>query len=653
MRGSEPPPIRREPDPFGPLEEGEEDFDLSLDDYEGDRGLLRVVGVVVALGVLLAILILPPISLLDRGSDPTGGGISTRARDELPPLPEGLSARSQLYDIEVDDSLAGPATLTVRLNEEVAEGEHLGFYSNEGGEWRRLGAVSVIDGGSAAQGQVEAVPANIAVLARTVFARGLALIVEAGETPDPAAISAAGVVAVLGGHPGINEAGEPVITVETGALDAALGASGEARVYLGITADSILAEEAVDRILATPSLVDGHVEALLAAAAGAGAEGLLIDYGALDPGRRGPFTSFVTRMSVGAQENGLGLVVAVPTPLGADFGAYDWAALAEASDGLWLRAPLDAAAYYDQLETALAAQQDTELDFSRVSLIVDRRSWERSADGLRPLTLQQALALASTLRGRADGAIEPGQAISITGVNIDRDAGNTGLHWDDRARAVSFVYAGRGGPRTTWIENRFSTAFRLDLARRYDLGGLAVDGAAPNTGLPDVWATLVGFVEHGALTLELPYGPYLQPRWTVSDGLVEGSGERGVIVWRAPERVGAYDITLIVSDGTVFVGRQVVLRVSEKVVEPPAEEAAADSAAEGSADGASTDGAAADGDSGDGAEASEAASDDSAAAADEGGSDDEATPEPTEEPTSEPTPEPSATPSTPPGPAGN
>ena len=647
MRNSEPPPIRRDSDPFRPIEE-DEDFELSLEDYERDRGLLRVVGVVVALGVLIAVLILPPISLLERGSDPSGG-ISTRARDDLPALPDGLTARSELYDIQVDDSIAGPATLTVRLSGDVEEGEHLGFYTNESGEWRRLGAVSVIDGGGAAQGQVEAVPGNIAVLARTAFARQFGLIVEAGEAPDPAAASAASVVAVLAGHPGENEAGEPVISVESGGLDAALATAGDARVYLAISADSVLAEEAIDRILATPSLVDGHVGVLLTAAEGAGAEGLLIDYGLLDPARRGPFGSFVARLNAAAQTAGLGLIIAVPTPVGADFGAYDWAALAETSDGLWLRAPRNAAAYYDQLETALAAQQDAELDFSRVSLVLDRRSWERSADGLRPLTLQQSLALASALRGRADGAIEPGDAISVTGVNIDRDAGNTGLHWDDRARAVSFAYAGRGGPRTVWVENRFSTAFRLDLARRFNLGGITVAGAAPEAGLPDLWETIIGYVEDGALTLELPYGPYLEPQWTVSDGLVEGSGDRGVIVWRAPEREGAYDVTLVVSDGTIFVGQQLVLRVS---VEPPeaASTAGSDEGATGdggaATDDAATDGAAADDGSG-------AAEGDSADSSDGAAEDSEATPEPISEPTPEPTPEPTATPSSPPGPAGN
>ena len=47
---------------------------------------------------------------------------------------------------------------------------------------------------------------------------------------------------------------------------------------------------------------------------------------------------------------------------------------------------------------------------------------------------------------------------------------NEGADFD--VLAVMFVYAGRSGSQTIWIENRFSAAFRLDLARRYALGGV-------------------------------------------------------------------------------------------------------------------------------------------------------------------------------------
>ena len=639
MRESEPQPIRHDPDPFAPLDEERGEFAYGFEDEPNDRGLLRVVGVIAVLGLVIAILILPPISLLDRGSGDTGAGITTSARDELPPLPAGLVARSELYDITVDDEIAGPATLTVRLGERAADGEHLSFYSFRDGEWSRLGSVSVIDDGRAARSEVAAVPSNIAVLARTTFARSLGLIVEAGEAPDPAAVSAASIISVRAAAPASAATGElGAVVVQLGALEAAQAAAGQAAVYLGVDAAAPAAAEAVDSILSTPSLADTHVDALVAAAASAGAAGLHIDYAGLDASRRGPFGAFVARLGERARADGLGLVVSVPTPTGSDFGAYDWAVLSAAADSVWLVAPLDRTVFYEQIEAAFAAQRDAGVDLGAVSLVLDRRSRERSADGVHSLTLQDALALASSLRGRSDGAIGPGEAVSVAGVNIDHDAGNTGLLWDDRARAVSFAYAGRGGPRTVWIENRYSAAFRLDLASRYSLGGVAVAAAHEDDRLPRLWDTIIEFVEDGTVGLELPYGPYLQPQWMASDGLIEGSGDGGVVVWRAPQRSGTYDITIVVSDGVVFVGQQIALRVSEP--EPLAPAAGSPPAEEDADAAAPADDAATGGDT-----TGDTTNDADATAADTTAAD------PTAEDAAEPTAE--ATSTSPPGPAGN
>ncbi|MYE46216.1 MAG: hypothetical protein F4X25_05600, partial [Chloroflexi bacterium] len=580
------PPIRHEPEFFEPLDEGDFDspFDEFDDDYgdeRGDRGLLRVIAVVGVLAVLIVVLVWSPLSIIDRGGDEPASSVGVEARDALPDVPDGLSARSKLYDLAGDDAISGPAQLTVLLNEDVAAGERLGFYTHAGGEWRYLGSVSVIDDGAAARGEVQVVPRNIAVLAEVDVARSVALIIEAGETPDLSGLPSGAIVAVLAAEPREDAAGEPALSLRSGALGAAIAAAGQASVYLGVTAGGAEAAEVVDALLALPELTTAHVDELLIAAQDQGASGLLIDYGALDPALRGPFSDFIEALAEGARVRGLGLVVAGPAGGGDNIGPVDRSALAASSDGLWVRAPRDASIYYEVLEEALSSQQDDGVDLSRVSLILDRRSWERSADGLQPLTLQDGLALATALSDGAYGRIGPGDTVAVAAINIDRDAGNSGLFWDDGARAVSFVYSGRSGPRSVWLENRFSAAFRLDLAERFGLGGVALAGAAQNDELPDLGRLVSSFAAGGSVRLELPYGPYLDPEWSASDGIVEGGGE-GVIVWRAPDREGAYDITLVVSDGTIFVGRRVVLEVTSgsPVTQPGTSNAAGNGASE-------------------------------------------------------------------------
>ena len=527
----------------------------------GARGRFARVAVLMAgLTAVIAVLIAPPISILDRGGDKTvtADGIVIRARGSLPGLPKGLEAASALYDIEAPADFAGPANLTVRLSEPTDDARALAFYTHDQGQWRRLGRVTPADAGRYAKGELGAVPGNIAVLRRTAYAHPLALILAPGETPDPGS-GAPSVVSVLGATPSANDDGLQLSDAVSAGLDGR---------YLGITTSSSADAAAVNRIFGDPSSIRRHVDAIAAAATATRAKGVHIDYAAVEPSRRAALSSFVVQLAPRLRVDGRGLVVTVPTPAGSDPGAYDWPALIAAADAIWLRGPSDPAVYHDQLETALRVRRDAGIELAKVSLVIDRRSRERAGNSVQPLSLYDALALASTLRLRQEQGIFAGDAVTVSGVNIDEDAGNSGLRWDERARAVSFAYAGRGGPRTVWVENRFSTAFRLDLARRYGLG-VVVEAASAEPALPDIWNAVLGYAEDGSVHLELPYGPYLRPTFRAAQGTIE-AGERGAAVWRAPTQPGLYDVTLVVSDGVVFIGQQLGLRVAVGTPTPTA-----------------------------------------------------------------------------------
>ena len=569
MRGRE--PNRPTPPPFSDVVFDDDDEEPPRTprrtgggppDMEGDTVLLRVLGVIVALGLVIAVLVLPPISILDRGDEEeTPGGIETEARDELPALPEGVIALSALYDLRVPADIAGPVTLTVKLDEGAdANVENIAFYSYDGTEWQRLGAARAINEGASAEGVVDSIPATIAVLQRTAFAQSLGLIVDSGEVPEPVASEGA-IVSVLAARPVEAGAGESSVEFDVGGLDDAR-ASGLSP-YLGVSAAPGTESEAINSILADPALATDHANVILTIAQSEGVEGVHLDYPAIDGARRESFTTFVQELSDKLRGAGLSLVVTVPTPAAADTGAYDWVALSTVADALWLRAPADRSVYYEQLQAGLEGRRTEGVDLRKVLLVVDRRSAELTPDGVTAISLQDALAIASTLQPRLDVGIAPGDAVTIEAVNLDLDANNTGLQWSDQAQAVTFTYLDRGGSRTVWLENRFSVAFRLDLARRFGLGGIVVAGAEQDPTLPDIWNTVATFVEEGTVHLELPYGPYLTPRWDSSGGTIEGDTSRGVATWRAPDQPGVYDVTLVVSDGVVFVGQQLSLRVTE------------------------------------------------------------------------------------------
>jgi hypothetical protein len=158
--------------------------------------------------------------------------------------------------------------------------------------------------------------------------------------------------------------------------------------------------------------------------------------------------------------------------------------------------------------------------------------------------------------------ITPNAQIVIVGKNIYENDGASGLGWDEAAAAVSFRYPGRGGQRTVWFENALSLAFRLDLAQRYGLGGVAVDDVSLDPAAPGYWEPLRSFVEIGEVDLARANATLLTPEWTAQAGeLMAEPG--GNVVWRAPPQPAVYDITLIVSDGVVRVKQSVLLDVRE------------------------------------------------------------------------------------------
>ncbi len=545
---------RRDPEPLPPDDDWLHGDESGGEGVGSDGALLRMLGVIVALGVLIAVLVLPPVSILERGGD----GAASRERKQLPALPPGLAARSSLFDLALPPDVAGPVTITVRMSAPAIDESALSVYTYEAGEWIRVGPAHIVSPGIA-EVLAEQVPGDVAVLERVAPARNLGLLLSAGQTPDPAA-GGAGIVAVPGARPALDAEGAPtVLEVNPVSVGPAL-ASGRT-VYLGTVIPTDGSRPILDSLFGSPKLTELHAQRLVVAAIEVGADGVYVDYGVLDAALRASFTKFVEQLTTAARARDLGVIVGVPVSEAANGGAYDWRAIATAADAMWVKGPESPDQYYQRLEETLKAARSVDAPMSKISLVVDRRSAERTPEGVRRISLREALTTASELRPRIGVGIAPGDAVSIEGSTIGGPK-STGMRWDDVSKSVQYQYEGRGGQRTVWIENRYSLSFRLDLASRYGLGGVVVSGAAAEEGLPDVWGTVGQFVAEGRMPPTLPYGPYLQPSWRASAGVIEGNG--GLVVWRAPQEPGVYDITLVVSDGVVFVGQQIELIVEER-----------------------------------------------------------------------------------------
>ena len=105
----------------------------------------------------------------------------------------------------------------------------------------------------------------------------------------------------------------------------------------------------------------------------------------------------------------------------------------------------------------------------------------------------------------------------------------------------------------------FSEAFKLDLARRYQLG-VVVEDVSRRTEDAGIWPAVLQYAQTGEVTLVKPNGALLQPRWAVSGGALQ-SDAGPQVTWLAPAEAGTYTFTLIVSDGVTRVGQELQVPV--------------------------------------------------------------------------------------------
>jgi hypothetical protein len=532
-------------------------FDKLLQPEEPrDRTPIFIVGVIVVLAIVLLILVLPPVSILKGGggAGPTGpGALTSRPRTETPEPPAGWEILSRLYELKASD-VQGGAALTVDLDTRPADDRNLALYTYEDGQWRRLAPATLINDGTAAQGEVSSLPQNVAVLRRTTPSVQVAGWLPPDAEMDP---EAARTLTVL--HPLDFVPAADGILLGTGRPrpeDSAL------RVVPTVRALGPPESDAVDTVLASPELRQAHIDDILRVVREGAYDGIDIDYPVVSPAQGADFTQFVVALADALHSEGRSLTLTLPLPVrqatGWDTGPYDWQALGQAVDSIELAREVDQTVYYQRMEDVLGFLTQ-QVDSSKLVLVVSPFSHEKGGEGIKALLLSQALGLASTLVARTQGDILPQDQVTIVGPNIYQDEGASGLFWDDEALAVSFSYPGEGGARTVWIENSFSMAFKMDLARRFQLGGVAVEDVSQSAAGPDIWAPIEELADSGQVTLVKPNGSLLKPYWEASGGTLDG-GATGAVVWTAPDP-GTYDVTLVVSDGVVRVGQRLSLEV--------------------------------------------------------------------------------------------
>ncbi|MXW24854.1 MAG: hypothetical protein F4Z77_00915 [Dehalococcoidia bacterium] len=465
------------------------------------------------------------------------------------PVPDG-------FDLEVAIPLEVPTT--------DDRGLSIYGYSTESQIWEPIASIVLNETGELATGRFADPPEYLAVFRRLNEGRQVVAYLNRNDTLHPTAALLATVVHTFDFTPAPDGSleGQPSPRPATTAVH-----------YPVISASSEIDGSVpnVDNILSTGADRTNHVRQILQRVAAHRLAGIDIAYLDLRADHRTSFTLLISELAEGLHAQGKTLTLTLPAPLKGidriDEGAYDWAALGQSADLIKVAPIRDQSTYRLHLPEILE-HITAVVDPAKVILTITPYASEKSADGVRSLTLTEAMTVASKLAIRSEN-MEVGGDIQVVAVNIDRDEGLSGLRWQPETATVAFTYKLNGG-RTVWIENMFSAGFKLEFVSVYGLGGLAVEDSSVNVFLGNIWTAVEPFVASGQAVLLQPDQDQLLPRWEVTAGNLVG-GERGLVTWQTPLEAGSYTVTLTLSDGVERFESRIVLFL-ESLEDEPVEE---------------------------------------------------------------------------------
>lgn len=485
--------------------------------------------------------------------------------------PSGYELVSKVYELNKSmPTLQGSQNVTLPLSQPTTDGRNLSFYRYSGDTkaWEPITNAILDPGGKAVSGTLPEAPAVLAILRRSA----------------PGGM----VIAYLPHNGTLNHEAAGKITMLhtfdfTPAADG--GVAGDVTTMkpdgsfqflpvISAGSETKSSVEIVQGILSSPVSRSNHVQNIAKKVAETGVAGIDIRYFDLTVNERSSFALFIAELGQVLHAQNKQLTVTLPSPIRSqeriDEGAYDWAEIGKAADVIQIAPYRDQGTYRRDFPAILEYLGSKVQPSTKLALTVTPYATEKAADGLRTMTITDAMSIASRLAIHVSEGqkIQTNAVVEVAGVNIDKSEGRSGLAWVPDAACVAFTYEQNGG-RTVWLENAFSVGFKLEYIGKYKLGGVAVEDASENPYLGNIWTALVPYISSGQPALLQPNAQDLQPKWATSKGTFEDS-RKGSIKWNTPAEPGTYTVTLTLSDGVNLYQSEIPANVQPRESKTPA-----------------------------------------------------------------------------------
>ncbi len=497
------------------------------------------------------------------------GSAGGALREAVQALPAHLTVKSPLYQFEVRGSTAEPVSIDVLIPNDAEPWEMLDLYTWTGETWRWVGGElhDEIAESEFVRATVTDLPSNLVVVQSGAAPPHVA----ASLKPDDAPVNTvAGVVDQInptGLFLGVDGA---FVGRVDGIPGASTGEEGSPAVipYLrnwdpGATVNRGLLSD----LLTIPTIQQEHIANLVQLCADEGFAGIAIDYRGVSFDQRDAFSAFIADLADGLHAEGLSLTVVVEPPLpadgGWDTGGYDWFRLGQGADVVQIPFPVDPTAYIEGGTVPRLLDWATDqIERYKIHMLISSLSAEQGGDEVNYLSLQQAVApFGSVIVRSGTTRVEPGVAVEfglagpLRSITPLESAGTYRLEYG----------ADDGSTHTIWLGTASNLANKLQWARQYHLGGIAVaDLFDPGNG-PGMLEAVAAYRTGSPIAASQP----MRVVWTAS------SPETTVDQQTSPLTAPGYTWTVLAAPGEYTVQATVASfdhgSASIQVTEPGAE----------------------------------------------------------------------------------
>lgn len=539
-----------------------------------EPGAARRLAQVVVPALVIAGLLLPPVSLLTRirslgysvvradadtsiPSDPPGAWLeirrhstrkSTRVRvtglEDLPrgvdPFPTGYARLGRPYRLDFRGVLPREGWLNIPLTLEPGMESFVDPFGWDGERWRWLAPQFATSG---------------RVRIRLPFSDFQPLLV----VPTLATAASTEVSAVLLEPPAVPPAAAaelPILELRTYHLadyDGTVSGrpfpvpSDEARIYgvLDNREGPRYRTDLVNNLLILPESRQRHREQIVGLVRRDGLDGIVLDYYGIATDLQHVYADFVGRLTQDLRREDAELIVTVPMPqrisTGWDGQPYAWQTLGATADAVRIRLPDDAPLETEVLDSMIRWALE-QVNRRQLQLALPIQGRDVVEGEVQPIGFGEALGrILDLAESDAPNRIVPGVAAqvelpTVRAAELGRDP-ETGM-W-------KFYYWGPNRLKhTVWLNDAAGLKPALEIAARYRLGRVALDGVAVGID-PSLWRMVRDFTEEGQ-------APAVPSSYRLSWRLMDDAGrlvqeaiqplEDPVFRFQAPSEEGEYQL---------------------------------------------------------------------------------------------------------------